>query len=143
MRHAAVTQPLPARHFLVAARSTAGARFGDALFVPDAKRKYTTVSRSRFRAALALPATAALALSAFAVPASAVETADKSSLVINEVVSNEDPVGDWVELANLDNNQDLDISGWKVLDNKDDHTPIVFPEGTNVCLLYTSDAADE
>ncbi len=90
------------------------------------------MSRYRFRAALALPATAALALSAFAVPASAEETADKSSLVINEVVSNDDPVADWVELANLDNNQDLDISGWKVLDNDDTHAPIVFPEGTKV-----------
>lgn len=105
------------------------------------------MSRSRFRAALALPATAALALSAFAVPASAAETADKSSLVINEVVSNEDPVGDWVELANLDNNQDLDISGWKVLDDKDDHTPIMFPEGTKVesggyFAFYTDGAAN-
>ncbi|MBP3947986.1 lamin tail domain-containing protein [Corynebacterium sp. Marseille-P3884] len=90
------------------------------------------MSRSRFRAALAVPAAASLVLSAAAIPASAAETADKSSLVINEVVSNDDPVGDWVELANLDNNQDLDISGWKVLDNKDKHTPIVFPEGTKV-----------
>ena len=90
------------------------------------------MSRSRFRAAFAVPAAASLVLSAAAIPASAAETADKSSLVINEVVSNDDPVGDWVELANLDNNQDLDISGWKVLDNKDDHTPIVFPEGTKV-----------
>ena len=90
------------------------------------------MSRARFRAALALPATAALALSAVAVPATAAETADKSSLVINEVVSDGDSAGDWVELANLDNNQDLDISGWKVLDDKDDHTPIVFPEGTTV-----------
>uniref|UniRef100_UPI002356042A lamin tail domain-containing protein n=1 Tax=Corynebacterium appendicis TaxID=163202 RepID=UPI002356042A len=105
------------------------------------------MSRSRFRAALALPATAALALSALAVPASAAETADKSSLVINEVVSNDDPVGDWVELANTDDNLDLDISGWKVLDDKDDHTPIVFPEGTKVesggyFAFYTDGAAN-
>ena len=90
------------------------------------------MSRSRFRAAFAVPAAASLVLSAAAIPASAAETADKSSLVINEVVSNDDPVGDWVELANLDNNQDLDISGWKVLDNDDTHAPIVFPEGTKV-----------
>ena len=105
------------------------------------------MSRPRFRAALALPATAALALSAFAVPASAAETADKSSLVINEVVSNGDPIGDWVELANTDNSLDLDISGWKVLDDKDDHTPIVFPEGTKVesggyFAFYTDGAAN-
>ncbi|MCT1453146.1 lamin tail domain-containing protein [Corynebacterium sp. p3-SID1145] len=90
------------------------------------------MSRSRFRAALALPVAASLALSAFAVPvATAAETADKSSLVINEVVSNGDPVGDWVELANLNNDLPLDISGWKIRDNSD-KAPIVIPAGTQI-----------
>lgn len=90
------------------------------------------MSRSRFRTATALPVSAVLALSAFAVPAYAAETANKSSLVINEVVSNGDNVADWVELANLDNDLPLDISGWKVLDDDDKHAPIVFPAGTEI-----------
>ena len=89
------------------------------------------MSRSRFRAAIALPASAALTLSAFVVPAVAAETVS-SPVVINEIESNGDPVGDWVELANTSSTEDIDISGWKILDDNDKHAPIVVPEGTKI-----------
>lgn len=60
-----------------------------------------------------------------------VETVD-SPIVINEVESNGDPVGDWVELANTDGENSVDISGWSILDDDDSHDPIVFPEGTSI-----------
>ena len=50
-------------------------------------------------------------------------------IVINEVMSNGDPVADWVELYNVGGTA-VDISGWKFLDNNDGHTPIVFKKGT-------------
>lgn len=71
-------------------------------------------------AAIGLPATVAAA----PVPATA------SDIVINEVESNGDPVGDWVELANLDTARDLDISGWSIIDDDPTHDPLVFPAGT-------------
>lgn len=60
----------------------------------------------------------------------AAEPATTGGIVINEVESNGDPVGDWVELANLDTENELDLSGWSVLDGDPTHDPIVFPEGT-------------
>ena len=60
-----------------------------------------------------------------------VETVE-SPIVINEVESNGDPVGDWVELANTDGENSVDISGWSILDDDDSHDPIVFPEGTSI-----------
>ena len=87
------------------------------------------MSRFRFRAALALPATAALALSGFAVPV-AVAADATSSIVINEVEANGSP--DWVELANTNPNEDIDISGWSILDDDDSHAPIVIPENTTI-----------
>ena len=87
------------------------------------------MSRFRFRAALALPATAALALSGFAVPV-AVAADATSSIVINEVEANGSP--DWVELANTNPNEDIDISGWSILDDDDSHAPIVIPESTTI-----------
>ncbi|WKK54944.1 lamin tail domain-containing protein [Corynebacterium sp. P4-C1] len=90
------------------------------------------VSRSRFRAALALPAAASLALSAFAVPVATAAETVSSPVVLNEIESNGDSVGDWVELANTDNNQSIDISGWKILDDDDKHAPIVIPDGTKI-----------
>ena len=89
------------------------------------------MSRFRFRAAIALPASAALTLSAFVVPAVAAETVS-SPVVINEIESNGDPVGDWVELANTSSTEDIDISGWKILDDNDEHAPVVIPEGTKI-----------
>src|SRR5581483_6531476 len=50
-------------------------------------------------------------------------------LVINEVESNGDPVGDWVELTNS-GTATADISGWKLLDNDDTHPFVVVPAGT-------------
>ena len=54
----------------------------------------------------------------------------ESPIVINEVESNGDPVDDWVELANTDTENSVDLSGWSVLDGDPTHEPLVFPEGT-------------
>ncbi len=54
-----------------------------------------------------------------------------NTVVINEVESNGDITGDWVELANP-TDSDVDISGWTVIDNDPSHEPIVFGEGTTV-----------
>lgn len=64
----------------------------------------------------------ATAVSATATPA--------PSVVINEVESNGDAVGDWVELHNTDISQSVDISGWSLIDGDASHTPITFPAGT-------------
>ena len=88
-----------------------------------------SVSRSRFRAATVLPVSAALVLSGFSVPA-AVAADATSSIVINEVEANGSP--DWVELANTNPNEDIDISGWSILDDDDTHTPIVIPDNTKI-----------
>ena len=80
-------------------------------------------------AALAVPLVTAAAVVAPATAAAA-EPATAADIVINEVESNGDPVGDWVELANLNTEQALDISGWTLVDDDADHTPIVFPAGT-------------
>ena len=71
----------------------------------------------------------ALTSTIFAVPAQAQTT---SPVVINEVESNGDPAGDWIELANTNPNESLDISGWSFLDDNDKHQRIVFPEGTSI-----------
>lgn len=65
------------------------------------------------------------------VPALAVGAppATAADIVINEVESNGDPVGDWVELANTNADQELDISGWTLIDNDPTHTPYTFAEG--------------
>ncbi|MCT1433881.1 lamin tail domain-containing protein [Dietzia maris] len=78
---------------------------------------------------LAAGATVGLPTVSAAAPAPAATAAD---IVINEVESNGDPVGDWVELANLDTDQDLDISGWTLIDGDPTHDPIVFPSGTTI-----------
>lgn len=87
------------------------------------------MSRRTFTAAL----TAAVAVYAFAVPAQAQDAIPAGNqVVINEVESNGDSVGDWVELANTNPNETLDISGWSIVDNDPDHERIVFPEGTTI-----------
>lgn len=89
----------------------------------------SAVSRRRW-----LPATVAatMTFSALSVPTALAQDTPKSPVVINEVESNGDPVGDWVELANTDEVNSVDISGWYILDDDDDHTPIVFSEGTEI-----------
>jgi len=52
-----------------------------------------------------------------------------AKVVINEVESNGDPVGDWVELTNA-GTAPADISGWKLLDNDDTHPFVLVPSGT-------------
>ena len=99
------------------------------------------MSRSRFRSLAALSVSAALALSGFAVPV-AVAADVASSIVINEVEANGSP--DWVELANTNTDEDIDISGWSILDDDDTHTPIVIPENTKIesggyYIIHTKD----
>lgn len=55
-----------------------------------------------------------------------------SPIVINEVESNGDPRGDWVELANTDTVETIDLSGWSLVDGDPSHEPIVLPEGTTI-----------
>ncbi|MDT0201060.1 lamin tail domain-containing protein [Nocardioides sp. AE5] len=55
-----------------------------------------------------------------------------SPVTINEVESNGDSRGDWVELANRDTVNTADISGWTLVDNDPSHDPIVFPAGTTI-----------
>jgi hypothetical protein len=77
--------------------------------------------------AAALAASAVVGAPALAGAATPATAAD---IVINEVESNGDPVGDWVELANTNETLDLDISGWSVVDNDPTHAPLVLPQGT-------------
>lgn len=59
-------------------------------------------------------------------------TGAASSVVINEVESNGDPDGDWVELANTDPDNSVDVSGWGIIDNDASHDPLVLPAGTEI-----------
>lgn len=54
-----------------------------------------------------------------------------SPVVINEIESNGDAFGDWVELYNT-GDKAVDISGWLVLDDDDNHEPLVIPAGTEL-----------
>jgi hypothetical protein len=56
-----------------------------------------------------------------------------SVITINEIESNGDTVGDWVELTNTGTSP-VDVSGWKILDNEASHvtTPVVIPAGTTI-----------
>ncbi|WP_147918993.1 lamin tail domain-containing protein [Ruania zhangjianzhongii] len=55
-----------------------------------------------------------------------------SAVVINEVESNGDVRGDWVELANTDTTRTADVSGWTLIDGDPTHEPIVLAEGTTI-----------
>lgn len=77
-----------------------------------------------------LAATTALALVGLPGVAVAAPAATAADIVINEVESNGDPVGDWVELANTDTVHDLDISGWSLVDDDPKHAPLTIPAGT-------------
>ncbi len=50
---------------------------------------------------------------------------------INEIESNGGTPGDWVELINT-GAAAVDVSGWKMLDNDNGHTPYVIPSGTSI-----------
>lgn len=83
---------------------------------------------NRLKKAFAAPLAAALALAAWTVPATG---APESPIKINEVVTNKDPVADWVELVNT-SDADIDIAGWTAIDNGKKSKPITFPAGTIV-----------
>lgn len=54
-----------------------------------------------------------------------------SSVVINEIVTKSTEGKDWIELYNR-GEKDAEISGWKMLDEKEREEPFVFPEGTMI-----------
>ncbi|MET0767298.1 MAG: lamin tail domain-containing protein [Aeromicrobium sp.] len=58
---------------------------------------------------------------------------DPTKVRINEIESNGDKVGDWVELTNIGGST-VDVSGWKILDNDAAHvaTPVVIPANTTI-----------
>jgi len=57
--------------------------------------------------------------------------ASGKTIVINEVESNGDAMGDWVELMNV-SGATVDISGWKLKDDTDSHAFVVVPSGTTL-----------
>jgi hypothetical protein len=61
--------------------------------------------------------------------ANSCSTAATTSVKLNEVESDGGVPDDWFELFNAGTTA-ADISGWKMLDNDDTHTPYVFPAGT-------------
>lgn len=76
--------------------------------------------------------TSVLLTAAVLAPAANADGEETPNVVINEVESNGDPEGDWVELANTDPNSSVDVSGWGIVDDDDDHDPITLPEGTEI-----------
>jgi phosphodiesterase/alkaline phosphatase D-like protein len=57
--------------------------------------------------------------------------APAGAIVINEVESNGGVPGDWFEIYNTTASA-IDLTGWKMLDNDDTHTPFAFPQGTTI-----------
>ena|GEM_PF-1055898 len=84
------------------------------------------MSKSSRRRKAIVPFTVMLVAGFASVPTASAAT---NSIVINEVVTNRDPVGDWVELANT-TDEPIDISGWTAIDNGKKSKPITFPRGT-------------
>lgn len=82
------------------------------------------------RTLLVAPVVASLAFCNLAVAQSTAQEAT-SPVVINEVESNGDAIGDFVELANTDTNNSVDISGWSLVDDKNEN-PVVLPAGTEI-----------
>jgi hypothetical protein len=58
---------------------------------------------------------------------------DVAHVAINEVESSGGVPGDWIELVNVGTTA-ADVSGWRVLDNDDTHTPYVLPIGTTIAV---------
>ncbi|WP_306233093.1 lamin tail domain-containing protein [Agrococcus beijingensis] len=75
-----------------------------------------------------------------------VERFADSAVVINEVESNGDTRGDWVELYNADLERSVDISGWTIVDTDPSHTPLAFPAGSVIesggYVTFVTDAAE-
>ncbi|MEV4999495.1 lamin tail domain-containing protein [Nocardioides sp. LML1-1-1.1] len=83
-------------------------------------------SRARLAALTALPVlTVALGLPLLTQPAGAAT----SDVHINEVESNGDSAGDWVEILNT-GTAAVDVSGWGIVDDDSSHSPVRIPSGT-------------
>ncbi|MFP7364305.1 lamin tail domain-containing protein [Corynebacterium callunae] len=97
------------------------------------------------RTLLVTPVVASLVFCNLAVANSTAAEVTTSPIVINEVESNGDAVGDFVELANTDTNNSVDLSGWSLVD-ENDQNPIVLPAGTEIesggYFLIYPDTAD-
>lgn len=65
-------------------------------------------------------------------PATVAAQPTTGDIVINEIESNGDPAGDWVELANTNSEQEIDVSGWELIDDDPTHDPLVIPDGTTI-----------
>lgn len=61
-----------------------------------------------------------------------VERRIASPIVLNEVESSGDPVSDWVELANTDTVNPVDVSGWTIRDGDPTNPTITLPAGTEI-----------
>ncbi|MBU2578864.1 lamin tail domain-containing protein [Patescibacteria group bacterium] len=57
-----------------------------------------------------------------------------SGIVINEILpapEGADDTGEWIEIKNL-NEQEIDLSGWKIQDTKGSINTYIFPKGTKI-----------
>lgn len=77
----------------------------------------------------AVAAAAACTVPALAVAPAVAQVSSDTGVVINEI----QPDGtDYIELANRNTAESVDISGWTLIDDKTDRTPYTFPEGTTI-----------
>ncbi|WP_418059917.1 lamin tail domain-containing protein [Pimelobacter simplex] len=109
-------------------RSTAG----------DAEGSWTSTSAGAF---VASPGTSTLGNNPPGKPGGGGTGPDPSTIKLNEVESNGDAVGDWVEITNT-GTAPVDVSGWKVRDADAGHPFAVVPSGTTLApgaffALYT------
>ena len=97
---------------------------------------------SRTRTAVARIALAAAAVASVAGWSVAPASAAVTDVKINEVESNGGTPGDWIELYNA-GSASVDISGFKVLDNDNTHTPLSLPSGTTLApgAFYVAEEA--
>lgn len=85
-----------------------------------------------------------LTLPVVALAPTASTAVDAPTVRINEVESNGDVVGDWIEIVNTGSST-VDVSGWTVLDNDGTHTPLAFVSGSTLApggylSIYTEPA---
>lgn len=77
----------------------------------------------------AVAAAAVCTVPAVAVAPAVAQESSATGVVINEI----QPDGtDWIELANRNTIDSVDISGWTLIDDDPTHTPYTFPEGTTI-----------
>jgi hypothetical protein len=70
-------------------------------------------------------------VSNFGFPFETVPEEPAETIRINEVESNGDVVGDWVELTNIGSST-VDVSGWTLKDNGESNPSVAIPSGTTI-----------